>query len=197
GQPLHSFDANQVKDEKIIVRVARDGESLETLDHKNRQLDAGDLLITDPDKALGLAGVMGGANSEITDQTTTILLEAAIFDPATLRKTSQKLGLASEASKRFYHGLTRKRLLQAFDAAIRMYQNLGGKLTALTIVGDTQDQEKKVPLGVLKTNSLIGVDIPAKQVEEYLTKLNFDLSSRALTGDNQGLAGWVVTPPYY
>ncbi len=189
GQPLHAFDASEVKDEKIIVRTAKSGEILETLDQKKRQLEPTDLLITDPEKALGIAGVMGGKNSEITNDTTTILLEAAIFDSANLRKTSTRLGLQSEASKRFYHGLTKKRLLQALEAAIRMYQELGGKLTAFSMVGEMEDQAKKVPLTLNKTQSLIGVEIPVQKIEEYLKKLNFEV----IASEN----GWVVTPPYY
>lgn len=193
GQPLHSFDASQVKDETIIVRTAKAGEVLETLDQKKRQLTESDLLITDPEKALGLAGVMGGKNSEITDRTTTILLEAAIFDPANLRKTSARLGLQSEAGKRFYHGLTKKRLLQALDAAIKMYQELGGKLTAISLVGDLTDPEKSVSLTAKKTNNLIGTEISDQQIEAYLNKLHF--SPSPLKGEGGTI--WEVTPPYY
>jgi phenylalanyl-tRNA synthetase beta chain len=209
GQPLHSFDAKEVKDETLIVRRASEGEKLKTLDEKERTLTSDDLLITDSQRALGIAGVMGGKNSEITDSTTTILLEAAIFDPVNLRKTSGRLGLNSEASKRFYHGLTKKRALQALDAAIRMYEGLGGKLTALTIVGDTEDQAKKVILRLNKVNSLIGVEITERQVEEFLGKLNFSSSrvANAPSNNNRDFSSseaepsrevsWVVTPPYW
>ncbi len=173
GQPTHAFDAGNVAQETIVVRLAKNGEDLVTLDDKNRSLTSGDLLIADPEKPLGLAGVMGGKNSEITDQTTTILLEAAIFDPITLRKTGTRLGLTSEASKRFQHGLTRTRLLQALDAAIKMYQELGGKLTALSIVGDTTDTPRSVELSLTKTNNLIGITLSSQQIQEYLEKLHF------------------------
>jgi phenylalanyl-tRNA synthetase beta chain len=119
GQPLHAFDADTVSEEKVIVRMARDGEEIKTLDGKLRKLTKSDLLITDPKKAIGIAGVMGGENTEVTDKTQTILLEAAIFTPKGLRKTATRLGLQSEASKRFYHGLTKRRLLQSLNAAVR------------------------------------------------------------------------------
>lgn len=109
GQPLHAFNSNTVKDGKIIVRKASQEERIVTLDNKTRNLEAADLLITDPEKALGIAGVMGGKNSEVSDSTTTILLEAAIFDPVNLRNTATRLGLQSEAGKRFQHGLTKKK----------------------------------------------------------------------------------------
>lgn len=190
GQPLHAFDAQIVKDESIVVRRAKKGEKLITLDEKQRELENQDILITDPEKVIGLAGVMGGKNSEVTDKTTTILLEAAIFDSKSLRKTVTRLNLPSEASKRFIHGLTRKRLLQALSNAIKHYISLGGKLTNLTIEGDTEDLHLKIPFTAKKVNSLIGVEISNKQIEDYLQKLNFELEI-----ENGGK--WVVTPPYF
>lgn len=190
GQPLHAFDAATVKDGEVIVRKAEKGERLKTLDDKERDLDPNDILITDPEKIIGLAGVMGGKNSEVTDDTKTILLEAAIFDPKSLRKTATRLNLPSEASKRFIHGLTRKRLLQALSAAIRYYQKIDGELTALTIEGDTEDLRLKIPLTSEKTRSLIGVEVTDSQIEQYLQKLGFDLEK-----EEEGK--WVVTPPYY
>lgn len=189
GQPLHSFDAAMVKDQTIIVRSAKNGEELVTLDHKTRRLSIDDLLITDPDKALGVAGVMGGLNSEINEQTTSILLEAAIFDPITIRKTAQRLNLPSEASKRFQHGLTKTRLLQALQAAVKMYQSLGGKLTALTIVGETTDQTKVIELREDKLNSLVGINIDPEFSKSSLKKLQF--STDKINN------GWAVTPPYF
>lgn len=193
GQPLHSFDADIVAEGKIIVRCAKEGEEMVTLDNKTRKLTVADLLITDPQKALGIAGVMGGKNSEITDNTTSILLEAAIFDPINLRKTTNRLNLPSEASKRFQHGLTKKRCLQALDAAIRMYQELGGTLTAISITGNQEDKQKTIELNHDHLNSLIGLNIPVEDVEKYLRKLNF----QNLRTEGDALRAWNVTPPYY
>lgn len=190
GQPLHAFDAARVKDETVIVRSAKQGESLVTLDNKKRDLNEKDLLITDPNGILGLAGVMGGKDSEISDSTTTILLEAAIFNPISLRQTSTRLRLTSEASKRFYHGLTRKRLLQALNAALIMLEGIGGKATALTIHGDLNDRLEKIPLKLERLNSLVGVEFKSTEVENYLKRLNFE----AKRVDD---FSWVVTVPYY
>lgn len=173
GQPLHAFDADTVAEEKIIVRKAKSGEEITTLDGKIRKLENSDLLITDPEKAIGIAGVMGGENTEITGKTKSVLLEAAIFAPTGLRKTATRLGLQSEASKRFYHGLTKKRLLQALNQAIKEYEKLGGRLTGLSIFDKFSDQEKEIELRVSKTNSLIGIDLEQKEIENLLKRLNF------------------------
>ncbi len=175
GQPLHAFDASQVAEETIIVRKAKNNEEIKTLDAKVRKLTSGDLLITDPKKAIGIAGVMGGENTEVTSKTSTILLEAAIFEPTALRKTATRLGMQSEAGKRFYHGLTKKRLLQSLDAAIKQYQKIGGKLTGLTIFDKFSDQKAEIKLRVAKTNSLIGLDFTEDNIKALLTRLNFSL----------------------
>ena len=190
GQPLHAFDASTVKDDTINVRRAKKGEKLYTLDGKLRQLTTSDIVLADTEKALDVAGVMGGKDTEIKSSTSTILLSASLFNPEMVRKTANRLKLQSEASKRFYHGLTAKRLLQALNAAIKMYQDLGGKLTALTLVGEFEDKLTKIPLELEKTNSLIGIELKNTQVEEYLKKLNF-VSHRVTD------YSWVVTPPYY
>lgn len=192
GQPMHAFDARGVKDETIIVRTAKEGERITTLDGKTRDLKTSDLLIADPLNALGIAGVMGGKDSEVSDLTTTILLEAAIFDPVSIRNTSKTQGLYSEASKRFQHGLTKTNLLQALAAAIKMYESLGGKLTAINIVGDLEDKPKMVNLNHQKLNNLIGVEIPKEDVESSLSKLGFKLASQG-----QALGAWEVTVPYW
>lgn len=189
GQPMHSFDESEVKDGTIIVRTANQGEKLITLDGKQRILDKTDLLIADPEKALGLAGIMGGKKSEITEKTTTILLEAAIFDPVSNRQTSKRHGLYSEATKRFQHGLTRTNLLQALNAAIKMYEALGGKLTAITLIGDLEDKPKAIELSQDKISALTGVKISLEQIESSLKALGFNLASQSVS--------WEVTIPYW
>src|SRR5699024_1268515 len=105
GQPLHAFDYDHLDSKKIVVRQARENEKMTTLDDVERTLTSQDLLITDGEKPIALAGVMGGANTEVNDNTTTVLLEAAYFDPYTVRKTVNKTGLRSEASTRFEKGV--------------------------------------------------------------------------------------------
>jgi len=194
GQPLHAFDAGKIKDETIIVRRAKSNEVLKTLDGKERQLVEQDIVIADSEKAVGLAGVMGGENSEITDDTSSILLEAAIFDPVQLRRTATRLNLSSEAGKRFYHGLSKKRLLQALNAAILEYQKLGGRVNGIVIVGEASETEKQIPVSLERIINLIGVQLSATQVEEYLGKLKFNLMPQQQGPAN---SAWMVTPPYY
>ncbi len=194
GQPLHAFDAATVKDDAIITRRAKKDEEIVTLDGKVRKLSSEDIVLADEEKSLDVAGVMGGKDTEVKESTITILLSASLFNAQMVRVTSQKLKLASEASKRFYHGLTKKRLFQSLDAAIRLYESIGGKLTALNIVGDTEDQGKKIPLSLKKINRLIGISIESAQVEGYLRKLNFELKEEK---NQEGEPAWVVTPPYY
>lgn len=189
GQPLHAFASETVKG-NIIVRTAKAGEELKTLDGKTRKLTPTTLVIADEEKALGVAGVMGGLNSEVTNETSTILLEAAIFNPVNIRKTTTALGLPSEASKRFQHGLTKKRLFQALDAAIKRYEQLGGKLAGFVIIGDTQETQPTIDLNQEKTNSLIGVEITKGQIEDYLKSLYFDVNAKAA-------GNWEVVPPYW
>ncbi|MDP3973898.1 MAG: phenylalanine--tRNA ligase subunit beta [Candidatus Daviesbacteria bacterium] len=192
GQPMHAFDAKEVKDEAIVVRTAKKGERITTLDGKVRNLQDSDLLIADSEHALGIAGVMGGKDSEVNENTTAILLEAAIFDPVNIRKTATRLNLSSEASKRFQHGLTKIGLFQALNAAIKKYQDLGGKITAQTFIGDLEVPVKKVKLTQEKINSLIGVEIKPEEVETYLTKLGFSSASPSLTR-----RAWEITVPYW
>lgn len=190
GQPQHAFDAKEVKDETLMVRNARTDEELVTLDNKTRKLLSTDLVISDPEKCVGLAGVMGGKNSEITDKTSIILLEAAIFNPAAIRKTSSRLNLPSEASKRFQHGLTQIRLLQSLNAAITMYQELGGKLEAINITGEIDAKETEVIVNQETISSLIGIEVKPEFVKDSLEKLHFKTN---LGSKNE----WEIRVPYF
>ncbi len=192
GQPSHAFDAEKVSG-SVRVRVAQKDEKMTTLDGKIRNFTETDLLITDDKGPIGLAGVMGGKESEITDTTTEILLEVAIFDPKTIRKTANRLALPSEASTRFLHGLTKTRALQALNALIRMFVELGGNLEAISIVDNLEEKEKVVTLTQEKINSLIGIDIPPANVELFLNKIGFKLASHIGSGNTV----WKVTVPYW
>ena len=112
GQPLHAFDYDKVADGTIVVRHARKGETFVTLDNVERALDESMMLITDGSKPIGIAGVMGGANSEISDSTRTVLIESAYFSPQSIGRTSRKLGLRSEASARFEKSVDPTRVLR-------------------------------------------------------------------------------------
>lgn len=190
GQPLHAFDAEKVENETLIVKTAENDEEITTLDGKKRVLQSSDLLITDELKALGIAGVMGGEDSEVKNSTHTILLEAAIFDPVSIRKTATRLALPSEASKRFQHGLTKIRTLQALDAAIRYYQQLGGTLTGISIIDKLITEEKPIVLRKQKAEQLIGIPLTKEQILSFLEPLHFQL-----TEIEEGI--WEVTKPYW
>ncbi|HCB22898.1 TPA: phenylalanine--tRNA ligase subunit beta [Candidatus Daviesbacteria bacterium] len=189
GQPMHAFDAKKVRG-SVRVRMAEKREKINTLDGKIRELSGEDLLIADESVPIGIAGVMGGKDSEVSESTTSIFLEAAIFDPVSIRKTAQRHNLPSEASKRFQYGLTKTNLLQALSAAIRMYEGLGGKLTAITLIGDLEDQPKIIELTREKVNSLIGINIPKNQIEKSLQSLGCHLR-----GVRTNL--WEVEIPYW
>ena len=125
GQPLHAFDAAQVADHAITVRCAGASREFTTLDGVGRTLDANDLMIADRDKLLAIAGVMGGQNSEVSPATTSIILESAYFDPATIARTARRLGLRSEASYRFERGIDRAGQVNALMRAGALIGELG------------------------------------------------------------------------
>ena len=190
GQPFHAFDGQKVQDETIMVRAARQNEEIMTLDNKLRKLTPQDIVLADTQVAIDVAGIMGGKDTEVTDSTTTILLSASLFNPVMLRKTAQRLGLHSEASRRFLHGLSKLNLLQAVVAAIKMYESLGGKLTAINLVGNFEDRQKSVRLTAKRLNSLLGTAIDPNFVVSALQNLRFKV--------NQKIAGeWMVNPPYF
>ncbi len=190
GQPLHSFDATTVDAETIKVRRAKTDEEITTLDNKLRKLTSEDMVLADTQEPLDVAGVMGGKNTEISESTNKILLSASMFNEVMVRKTSKRLGLYSEASKRFQHGLSPIRLLQALDAAIRMYQNLGGKLTAINLVGDFNHSKRVVNLSIKRFNDLLGLKLDEETITSCLKKLNFVV--KKLDEDTLG-----AIPPYF
>ena len=125
GQPLHASDLDKLAGRRIVVRAAGEGEQFVTLDGQNRLLNSRDLCICDGEKPVALAGVMGGLDSEITETTSNVFLESAVFQPATIRKTSRRLGLSSEASFRFERGIDQERSVWALDRACAMMASLG------------------------------------------------------------------------
>ena len=126
GQPLHSFDMDRLEGGRIVVRRAQEGDTFTTLDGQERLLTSADLCIRDGARAVALAGVMGGLNSEISDASTNVFLESAVFKPATIRKTSRRLGLSSEASYRFERGIDQRRSVWALDRACAMMAAVSG-----------------------------------------------------------------------
>lgn len=185
GQPMHAFDADRVRG-KIQVRKAIDGEKIKCLDDVIRNLTADDLVIADEDGPIGIAGVMGGMNSAITDQTKNVFLESAIFDPKTIRTTSRRLNLVSESSKRFEREVDPSNVLSnAMVAANMVDVHSSGK----TLGGVDFDHLKLKPIKIHVTQEniqkILGVEVP--NAGEYLSRLGFSLEKM---GD-----GWTVEVP--
>lgn len=173
GHPLHAFDFDKLEGKEIIVRTAKAGESFTTLDGKERVLTATDLLICDRTKAVAIAGVMGGQNSEVSETTQNVLLEAAYFLPSAIRKTSKRLGLSTDASKRFERGCDPNALPFVLDrAAALIQQTAGGKVCSGIIdAAHAQFPDKHIKCRLSRVNSLLGILLSVSEVEAIFHKL--------------------------
>ncbi len=189
GQPLHAYDAAQVRGGRLIARPAKAGEQLKTLDGKMRSLAPEMLVIADAERVIGVAGVMGGAETEVTAATTDIILEAAIFDPVAIRQTSRQLGLISEASKRFEKGLWPEVTVAALNAAAAMMVEYGGGTIESGIIkaGPATATKRIVKLPPDFLAERIGMAIPLKKSKEILGQLGFTVAGTAKS--------WTVTVP--
>ncbi|WP_284036142.1 phenylalanine--tRNA ligase subunit beta [Neobacillus sp. 114] len=178
GQPLHAFDYDRLGSKEILVRRANDGEKFVTLDDVERTLTADHLVITNGTEPVALAGVMGGANSEVTSDTTTVLLEAAYFNGATVRKASKDHGLRSEASARFEKGVDPNRVRVAGErAAYLMAKYAGGEVLEGAAEVDTLTVEPAVVSVTLeKINRVLGTGLEMKDVEAIFDRLQFGVS---------------------
>ncbi len=180
NQPLHAFDFDRVTGDKIIVRRAEEGEVLMTLDDKKRELDSEVLVIADKDKPIGLAGVMGGANTEVTTGTRRVLLEAASFNAVNIRRTAKKFALHSDSSHRF----ERKIDITAVDEASRRACYLLQKYAGGEIKEKLVDQypapfeEKEIELAPQRVNQLLGINITAEKIATMLEGLGFKIHDR-------------------
>ena len=183
GQPMHAFDYACLHDGKIIVRRAEEGESLRTLDGNDHALTPGMLVIADPEGPVALAGVMGGANSEITDETTTIVFESANFLGHSIRKTAIALGMRTDASGRFEKGLDLFATVPAVDRACELVEMLGaGEVYDGTIDVLAKEPETTfIELDDKRINALLGTDIPREFMTDTLTSLGFELNGNTLT----------------
>ncbi|WP_058303194.1 phenylalanine--tRNA ligase subunit beta [Gorillibacterium timonense] len=175
GQPLHAFDADKVAGGRIDVRFAREGEKLVTLDDSERELLPSMLLITDAEKPIAIAGVMGGANSEVTGETVRIALESARFSGASVRRTSRQLGLRSEASLRFEKEVNAEAVEAALDrAASLLCQYAGGSAKSGNAEAVAKAAEPvNVVLSLAKVNGYLGTELTAAEVSGVLDRLHF------------------------
>ena len=180
GQPLHAYDLDKLEDKKIIVRDARKGEVLKTIDGKERKLDPSMLVISDGNSPISLAGVMGGFDTEVTSETKNILLEVANFDRTSVRETSKKLGLRSEASTRFEKGLP----VDMADIASRRAMKLISDLKLAEIIdgiideGEKNSREKAIELRISRLKALTGVDFSKEEAIKNLELLEFKVEEK-------------------
>lgn len=177
GQPLHAYDLETLHDRKIIVRDAKDGEIIKTLDGEERKLNEEVLVISDGKEAIGLAGIMGSMDSEITENTKTILLESANFDSDNIRKSSKFLNLRSEASSRFEKEISVENAEFASKRVMKLITDLGiGEVLEDHFdEGIKESPENKVKLRIARLNSLIGKDFSKDEAISYLKSLEFKI----------------------
>ncbi len=192
GQPLHAFDYDKVKDHKIIVRRANKGERLTTLDGEDRPLDPEMLVITDPNGPIGLAGVMGGANTEVTESTKTLLLESANFDNVNIRRTSTRLRLRSEASLRFDKGLSPELPPRGLRRATQLLAELAEGKVAKGIIDVYPGAREQAPLHLTegRIQQVLGISIPMDKVRGVLESLGFEC-------EESGEGELKVSAPYW
>lgn len=176
GQPLHAFDASRLDQGRIVVRLANDGETMTTLDGVERRLDSDTLLITDGVKPVAIAGVMGGANSEVTSETKSILLESANFNGGSVRRASRKLGLRSEASLRFEKEANPEAVVPALDRAAQLIAEYAGGNVAVGTVSDETGEPKPslvIPLNTERVNRYLGTSLSLDDIRKTFDQLQF------------------------
>jgi phenylalanyl-tRNA synthetase beta chain len=173
GQPLHAFDYHRLAGNKIVVQKAKNGQTFTTLDGQTRDLDDQALMICDGERPVALAGIMGGLNSEISPSSATVLIESAYFDPVTIRRSSKRLGLSTEASYRFERGID----IEGVDRALRRSLMLIAELAGGSIAGGIIDcypdpwSPPRITLRVEKTNEILGTDIGREEIASHLISL--------------------------
>lgn len=189
GQPMHAFDMRDLAGQKIVIRTAADGEIIKTLDENDRTLDHNDLVISDGEKAVAVAGVMGGFNSEVKPDTTTVVFESATFDAASVRLTAQKIGLRTEASSRYEKGLDPNNTIPALERACELVEILGcGEVVGgcIDVIGKTKEQPA-LEFRPDKINAFLGTSIPKEDMVSTLEKLEFAVDTENM----------MITPPSF
>ena len=176
GQPLHAFDYDLLEDNKIVVRAATDGEIIKTLDDVERKLTTDDLLICDGKRPVALAGVMGGANTEVSQTTQNVLLESAYFDPITVRRTSKATGLRSESSYRFERGVDPNAVVKALDRAAELIRDLGDGEIATGRIDQYPDpiEPTEVTISLNRANKFLGTNISPDELARIAKGLEFE-----------------------
>lgn len=174
GQPMHAYDYDTIAGHKIIVQRAKDGDTFTTLDGQERKLDTDVLMICDAEKEIGIAGIMGGENSMITDEVKTVLFEAATFHGANIRKSAKRVGLRTDASGKFEKGLDPYNAEDAINRACQLIEELG----CGEVVGGMVDvkvplkENVRIPFDAAKINHFLGTDIPAEDMKGYFKAID-------------------------
>ena len=179
GQPMHAFDMDQLQERKIIVRRAKPGEKIQTLDEKEFTLNPENLVICDGNRPVALAGIMGGLNSEITENTTQLLFEAAKFARDNVRKTSRALGQSSDSSARFEKGISEYTTELGMARALHLIEELGcGEITssAFDCSAGAPREGKRFTASLSRINAILGIEVPADEVLRILKNLSFDVT---------------------
>ncbi|MBU0679943.1 MAG: phenylalanine--tRNA ligase subunit beta [Proteobacteria bacterium] len=192
GQPLHAFDFKKLAKAEIIVRPARKGEKITTLDGQERELDPAMLMICDAEKPVAVAGVMGGGNSEVDDTTTEILLESACFNAVSVRKTARSLNLSTDASYRFERGVDPHLAPVAMERLVQILTDIAGATVEMGGIDLAAGVPSPVEytLRVSQTNRLLGTDFNAEKISSYLSAI--EMTVRQIDADTLG-----VTPPSF
>ncbi len=195
GQPLHAFDLDALDERRIVVRRAHEGEKLETLDHVERTLSSDMLVIADASKAVGLAGVMGGFNSEISDSTKTVILEGANFNMSSIRQTARTLKLRSDASARFERGIDPNLVGPAMARATRLILELcpGARVTCVADVYPSPVTAASLTMPVAKIGRHLGIEYADEQILDALSRLDF---SPSISGAGQEKSLTVTIPTF-
>ena len=187
GQPMHAFDINSIEGKHINVRRAKANEEIITLDGQKRKLNENMLVIADSKKPVAIAGVMGGENSEIENDTKTIVFESAVFYGGSVRKTAKVVGLRTEASSRYEKGLAPENALRAVNRAVELIELLGAgePVDGMVDVYPTKQKIVKIPLEVDRINRLLGINLSKEEMVTILNKLNIKVEND------------IVIPPFF
>jgi len=185
GQPMHAYDLDTIADHKIIVKRAKDGDKFVTLDGQERNLDSNVLMICDGEKEIGIAGIMGGENSMVTDHISTLLFEAACFDGTNIRLSSKRIGMRTDASAKFEKGLDPNLALEAINRACQLIEELGCGEVVEGVIDIYPDPVEpwKLPFEPAKMNHLLGMEIPEELMLQYFERLglSYDMNTNELT----------------
>lgn len=192
GQPMHAYDYDQISGHSLTARKAIAGEKLHTLDDSSRIAKGEELVIADSEKPAGLAGVMGGLESEVTENTTTVVLEAAAFNGASIRRTSRACGLHSEASGRFERGVDVTQTMRALDRAAQLLQDMGACTVTKGIVDVYPEEKKPVSVDFIpaQINNRLGTDISGDKMVEILDSLGFRCEEDGKGGYHVAVPSW-------